>query len=119
MKRQPTTLPSRLKDKIVNGQKAVILPTTPVNEKPGKSVIPGSKSTDKETTGTSKKKQAAPQKKKEPLLEPITPDKEDTGIYFDDGFGEEPATTPNSSKKSEKELDDIYLDDEYYELDGF
>ena len=119
VKRQPTTLPSRLKDKIVNGQKAVTLPTTPVNEKPGKSVIPGSKSTDKEPTDTSKKKQAAPQKKKEPLLEPITPDKEDTGIYFDDGFGEEPATTPNSSKKSEKELDDIYLDDEYYELDGF
>jgi hypothetical protein len=59
-------------------------------------------------------------KKTEHKSELINPDREDTGIVFDDGFGEEPTPTTNKKeKKKEKELDDIFLDDEYYELDGF
>ena len=116
VKRQPTTLPSTLRNRIENGQKVITLPTTPSGTKTEK---PKQQSpTDKKATP---KVPATPKKKETPKLEPINPDKEDTGIYFDDGFGEEPTSAPSqpTKKKSEKELDDIYLDDEYYELDGF
>ena len=59
--------------------------------------------------------------KQEPKQEPlqtVNPDKEDTGIYFDDGFGEDITPTP-TTKKKEKELEEIDLEDEYYDLDGF
>ncbi len=60
--------------------------------------------------------------KQEPKQEPlqtVNPDKEDTGIYFDDGFGEDITPTPTTKKKKEKELEEIDLEDEYYDLDGF
>ncbi len=62
---------------------------------------------------------AKPIKKQENQLETINPDKEDTGIYFEDGFGSEPIPQTSKKKKQEKELEEIDLEDEYYELDGF
>ena len=65
-------------------------------------------------------KQERPVKKTETKTEPLNPDREDTGIVFDDGFGEEPVPAASKKeKKKEKELEDVFLDDEYYELDGF
>ena len=55
-----------------------------------------------------------------PKNQPINPEKEDTGIYFDD-FGDDivPATPAPTTKKKEKELEDFDLEDEYYDLEGF
>ena len=50
-------------------------------------------------------------------VEPL-PQKEDTGIVFDDGFGED-FVPETPKKKKEKELEEIDLEDEYYDLDGF
>ncbi len=61
-----------------------------------------------------------PVTKKEQPQQPNNPQKEDTGIYFDDGFGEDVTPTPNTKKKkNEKELEEFDLEDEYYDLDGF
>ncbi|MBR6181937.1 MAG: hypothetical protein IKQ77_12095 [Prevotella sp.] len=59
-----------------------------------------------------------PAKKQEPETDAINPEKEDTGIYFDD-FDVAPVPASPTSKKKEKELQDIDLEDEYYDLDGF
>lgn len=103
------------KSNITTNQEKVVLPT------------------DKQTkTGekTSPKPQERPAKKTEqksdkrvsdtPKTEPINPQKEDTGIYFDD-FDIDINLTPTTPepKKKEKELQDIDLEDEYYDLEGF
>ena len=54
------------------------------------------------------------------------PKKEDTGVYFDDGFGGTFTGGKNTGKsgkndrnKPEKKKQTFDLEDEYYELDGF
>lgn len=48
--------------------------------------------------------------------QPAATDYEDTGIYFDDGFGATaPATTPTNTRQQQ----DFNIEDEYYDLDGF
>ncbi len=44
--------------------------------------------------------------------------KEDTGIYFDDGFGEDNGSQDNK-KGNQKKDDSFDLDDEYIDLEGF
>ena len=45
---------------------------------------------------------------------------EDDIIIFDDEYDiDDTPSKPSPSKKKEKEPDDLYLEDEYYELDGF
>lgn len=60
---------------------------------------------------------------KKPLPEVKQTEKEDTGIVFDDGFGEDNnfGNTPSTKKSnnSKKEDNNFDLEDEYYDLDGF
>ncbi len=132
VKRQPGTLknsvvdrktdtvtPSIGVDNTGSRQRTITLPTEqlsrPVDRK--QQAQPENKT----QKGQEKKQErkATPQKKKEePKQELISPEREDTGIYFDDGFGEDvPVTT--KQKKKEKELEEIDLEDEYYDLEGF
>lgn len=55
---------------------------------------------------------------------PTKPNPDDTGIYFDDGFGSEPTGTQqqDTQKKNQNNnnnSNDYDLEDEYYDLDGF
>ncbi len=112
----PTGIIPRVKDDLRTNQEKVVLPT---EKKPG---------TTKQTETPKKQpvKQAETPKKQPvkqvetPKTQPINPDKEDTGIYFDD-FGDDitTPTPPPSKKKKEKELEEIDLEDEYYDLEGF
>ena len=119
VKAQPTTLPPTLKVDTKGAQRVVTLPTG--NNAKGNSAD----KTRKPSVSTQKKpekkdKPAVTQPKQQPKQEVI--EREDTGIYFDDGFGEDVTpTTPVSpkQKKKEKELQEIDLEDEYYDLDGF
>ena len=127
VKKQNPTLPPTIQSDLE--QKAITLPTstkktTPVvkQERP---VVKQERPVVKQERPVVKQekpvvKQEKPVKKTEQKTEPINPEREDTGIVFDDGFGEEPVpATPKKEKKKEKELEDLFLDDEYYELDGF
>ncbi len=69
-------------------------------------------------------------KLEKPVLEPTRPvqqsvsPKEDTGIYFDDGFGapedvRRTNTKQNNSNAEKKKPQKFDLEDEYYDLDGF
>ncbi len=53
----------------------------------------------------------------EPQTTPVTPqdNPDDTGIYFDDGFG----TNNNNQNNNNQNNQEFNLEDEYYELDGF
>ena len=46
---------------------------------------------------------------------------EDTGIYFDDGFGQQSGNNKNTNQTKEKEpkQENFDLEDEYYDLEGF
>ncbi len=45
---------------------------------------------------------------------------EDTGIYFDDGFGQQGgANTTKQTKEKEPRQENFDLEDEYYDLEGF
>ncbi len=46
---------------------------------------------------------------------------EDTGIYFDDGFGQQSGNNKNTNQPKEKEpkQENFDLEDEYYDLEGF
>ena len=112
----PTGTIPRVKDDLRTNQEKVVLPT---EKKPG---------TTKQIETPKKQpvKQAETPKKpsvkqvETPKSQPINPDKEDTGIYFDD-FGDDitPTTPAPAKKKKEKELEEIDLEDEYYDLEGF
>lgn len=53
----------------------------------------------------------------QPIIEqPTATDNEDTGIYFDDGFG---ATTPVTTPVNTRRQQEFNIEDEYYDLDGF
>ena len=111
------------KTDVRSNQERVVLPTeaTPAKSKAetSKSTKPDQKSSDQTKKVQEKKK--VEQKVDTPKTEPINPEKEDTGIYFDD-FGDDTVpTAPTSSpaKKKEKELQEIDLEDEYYDLEGF
>ncbi len=89
-------------------------------------VLPGKASQPQRQTkknGENKSKASASNKQAEKpktnirQQEPL-PEKEDTGIVFDDGFGED-IVPASPKKKKEKELEEIDLEDEYYDLEGF
>ncbi|HEY9550663.1 MAG TPA: hypothetical protein VIQ97_00105, partial [Prevotella sp.] len=112
--------------------------TTPVVEKkpavtPQPQAVPrnNSNSTPKvqpQTPATSSSVQPKPQPQKQPVMP--TTQKEDTGIYFDDGVRDEKKTdakkttnNKNNNKKNESDTQNTQqqfdLEDEYYDLDGF
>ena len=58
--------------------------------------------------------------KKKELPEDIpTIQLDEEGISFDDDNAGTPSTSKTKSKKKEKELEEIDLEDEYYDLEGF
>ena len=105
-------------------ERAAIPSTAPVQEE---LVLPTqsaqSQAKPKPTTKPETKKQDATVKKQD--AQPVKPQQEtvveDDVIIFDDEYviDDTPQTPSPSKKKKEKELDDLYLEDEYYELDGF
>ncbi len=105
-------------------QKEVVLPTKEEDnqselksQESSKRSLPQTKEQPKKKEQSKKKEQ--PQKKEQPKPVVAEPKKEDTGIYFDDGFGEDITPEAPKTKKKEKELEDLDLEDEYYDLDGF
>ena len=105
-------------------QKEVVLPTKEEDnqselksQESSKRSLPQTKEQPKKKELSKKKEQ--PQKKEQPKPVVAEPKKEDTGIYFDDGFGEDITPEAPKTKKKEKELEDLDLEDEYYDLDGF
>lgn len=80
-------------------------------------------STEKKTTTSPVKK---PVQEKKPVIQtqPQLPQKEDTGIYFDDGFGSEnnnrqQDNNKDNNKDQKKDNNNFDLEDEYYDLEGF
>ena len=59
---------------------------------------------------------AAENKPQPDIEQPTATDDEDTGIYFDDGFG---ATTPVTTPANNRKQQEFNIEDEYYDLDGF
>ena len=110
-------------------QEEVVLPTKeeakPKAESKGKAGTNSkdnkSKNDEQQKKAEQSKKNEQPKKSEQPKPTPVVPEKEDTGIYFDDGFGDDivPKTPNNNNKKKEKELEELDLEDEYYDLDGF
>ena len=100
--------------------KAAIPATSPVQEElllPSPSSQSPVKSQPEIKRDSDAKKQVVKPVEK-PRQEPV---EEDDAIIFDDEYDidDTPQAPTPTSKKKEKELDDLYLEDEYYELDGF
>ena len=123
---QQGALPSGGITPVVPRQEEVVLPTQeetkPKTQTTGKAGTNAkddkSKNGSQQKKNEQPKKSEQPQKSEQPKPAAVVPEKEDTGIYFDDGFGEDIVPqTPN--KKKEKELEELDLEDEYYDLDGF
>ena len=120
-KRNPNTGTVPSKPDTKNNQKKVELPTDATHDKTSRNNQSNRNNQNNQTTQKPVKKSEQKDERREtdkPQTVPINPDKEDTGIYFDD-FDVDPVPAPSTSKKKEKELQDIDLEDEYYDLDGF
>ena len=114
-KRNPNSGKVPTKTDAKNNQKKVELPTDATSTKTSQN----SRSTrNNQNNQNNRNNQSEKKPEKKDQTVPINPDKEDTGIYFDD-FDVEPVPAAPTSKKKEKELQEIDLEDEYYDLDGF
>ncbi|MBR6978547.1 MAG: tetratricopeptide repeat protein [Prevotella sp.] len=122
-KRNPNSGKVPTKTDTKNNQKKVELPTDATPAKTGQNNRSSQSNRNNQSNRSNRSKQDAknpekpaekPAKKPDPDPATIIPE-DDDGFYFDI----DPEPTSPTPKKKEKELQDIDLEDEYYDLDGF
>ena len=122
-KRNPNSGKVPTKTDTKNNQKKVELPTDATPTKTGQNNRSSQSNRNNQSNRSNRSKQDAknpekpaekPAKKPDPDPATIIPE-DDDGFYFDI----DPEPTSPTPKKKEKELQDIDLEDEYYDLDGF
>ena len=96
-------------------QKEQPKPVTMETDKKQTTAMPTTKGAAKPATQAKVAKPA--EKKPEPQYQEPQKPLDDTGIYFDDGFGTDNNTQQPTNNN--KQNQDLNLDDEYYDLDGF
>ena len=104
-------------------QEEVALPTPSSQTQPKQRQEDKTKSRPQQVSPKAKPQQDTPKAKPQQNT-PVVKQQQDTddNIVFDDEYDLDDDTPPVPSspkKKKEKELDDLDLEDEYYELDGF